>query len=106
MSRTYRKRLLPYTEWIYKDFYRIIVKNTHTLDEKIEDKYISRQRYKYYTQSGYRNTYSFPKEYRKHTNKLRKLHDSRELYKELNFIEYEGLYSKWNCKDSDPAWYW
>lgn len=47
-----------------------------------------------------------PKYYRQMVNKKRKNRDRRELWKEVHVDGYEGLYSSWNGKDSDPAWYW
>ena len=47
-----------------------------------------------------------PKHYRNMINRSRRRRDKRELWKELNFEGYDGLYSSWNCKDADPTWYW
>lgn len=45
------------------------------------------------------------KTYRKQVNRTRRNHDKRELRKEINCPDYEGLYSAWNAKDSDPDRY-
>jgi len=47
-----------------------------------------------------------PKHYRNLINRKRRRRDDHELWKEVNIDGYEGLYSSWNCKDSDPSWYW
>lgn len=49
---------------------------------------------------------NLPKSYRKLVNRKRKNRDKRELWKEVHWEEYDGLYSKWNGVDSDPCWYW
>lgn len=65
-------------------------------------------KWRYYAKKHtcHRHSHRFPKDYRKLINKERRNLDKRELYKEVNFKEYDGKYSKWNCKDSDPWWYW
>lgn len=47
----------------------------------------------------------FPRLYRNIVNRQRRSRDRRELHKELTLENYEGLYSNWNHKDSDP-WWW
>lgn len=69
---------------------------------------VKEARWKYRTKKHtcHRHSYRFPKSYRKEINKNRTMVDKRELYKELNTIDYEGMYSTWNCKDADPWYYW
>lgn len=71
-----------------------------------EDWYLPK--WKYYTKKKSTSGYSgrFPKSYRKDVNRARTAKDKRELYKEVNQVDYIGNYSKWNCKDADPWWFW
>ncbi len=48
----------------------------------------------------------FPKYYRNMINRKRRGRDKHELWKEVNLDCYDGLYSSWNCKDSNPSWFW
>jgi len=69
---------------------------------------LNKAKWKYYTKKHtcHRHSYRFPKSYRKMINSQRKNKDKRELFKEINFIYYEGLYDPWNCKTADPYWFW
>lgn len=52
------------------------------------------------------NKQSKTKDYRKYINKKRRTLDKKELRKELDYPWYDGLYSKWNAKDSNSILYW
>ena len=56
--------------------------------------------------TNYKHSFRFPHYYRNLINRTRRHKDRHELYKEITNFKYEGLYSKWNCKDADPWWYW
>ena len=69
---------------------------------------LTESKWKYTTKKHtcHRHSHRFPKTYRKIVNNSRRNYDKRELFKEINLIDYDAVYSKWNCKDADPYWYW
>lgn len=109
MSRSYCKPVRPYhmeykneLNWKYQGITECDVwwsPYFFSIDEK---------EWKYYTKkkSNFHNSMRFPRYYRKQINNYRRNNDKRELYKEIHLIDYEGLYSCWNCKDSDPWYFW
>lgn len=121
MSKTYRKRIETYVEFYggwgsytwdlssktrkycrhYWNWPTIIGFVDYDWESYKEDES------KYYTDNYGQNFFRKrkPKAYRKMVNRARRMHDKRELWKETH-MDYDGLYSKWNCRDSDPTWYW
>ena len=114
MSRTYRRKdsesFAKYNKVIIS-FWRATIQIWQPYENTTNNhKGIAQAKAKYYGDHGYKRRFgdngSFPKEYRKFVNKQRKEHDRIELYRELHIEDYSPVYSKWNCKDSDPMWYW
>jgi len=107
MSRSYGKPRLPFHIY-FRDFIREV--ETDTLLDCYKDWVhgVLNKKYKYTRKNKSGRGYSerFPKSYRKQINNIRRNKDKVELFKELNLDEYTGNYSKWNCKDADPWWYW
>ena len=122
MSRSYGKPHTPFhlvhmdeIEELKKDTYHFHLNwnYAHNFNSKLhrwfetwDDLNYAKWRYKTKKHTCHRHSHRFPKSYRKFVNSTRKTVDKRELYKELNYDEYSPVYSKWNCKDSDPWWFW
>jgi hypothetical protein len=100
MSKTIRKRRETF-EHYYRNFLR-----PGGYWEDHTDVSIARQRARYYSHTEKWYTYSLPKEFRNSINRIRRAHDRREIFKELNINGYEEQCSKWNCKDSRAWGYW
>lgn len=114
MSRSYCKPRVPFHIQYKGEIQYIEGKRNYKFGVTYGDlfyencKDIINKKYKYYTKktTSHYHSYRFPKSYRKTVNRSRRNFDKRELHKELTYNDYEGLYSKWNGKDSDPMWYW
>lgn len=109
MSRSYCKPIHPY-HLIYKNELNWTYRGITEYDLFWVPYFfpINEAKWKYYTKkhTNRRHSLRFPRYYRKQINKSRRNYDKRELFKEVNFIDYEGLYDKWNCKTADPWWFW
>lgn len=103
MSRTTRKRRLSFYkehEWWFES------SEWHSAwTDEFDEGYI-KSRDLYYTEMYNCGNFSPDKSFRRKVNKQRRTRDKRELYKELNLIDYEGLYDLWNCKTANAWWYW
>jgi len=115
VSRTTRKRkesfeayykrwliCLDHPEWFDES------PNFHTYFRTYKglDAYIKSERYKYKTSSDKHYSYSLPKYYRNMINQQRRARDKVALWRELNYDDGAGNFSKWNCKDSNSWGYW
>jgi len=104
MSRTTRKRKFSfYNE--YEWWFKPNLWDLYYWDDEYDSELI-RYRDLYYTESYGSYSGSPDKPFRKAVNNVRRNHDKRELYKELNLKDYEGLYDPWNCKTANAWWYW
>lgn len=101
MSRTFRKRY-------EKHWTLTLERNDYYIINKLKNnkKFIEQQTAQYKTRSEKYYTYKLPKCYRNMINRTRRAHDKAFLYKDLNFIDYEGIYDPWNCKTSNSWGYW
>ena len=95
MSRTYRKTEETFDSYWKGDFYWYI-RITHSTEKR------ERAKWKYNPQRGYQH-WTLPKDFRNSVNRSRRSRDRQEIHKEVNIINYEGLYDPWNCKTSN-AW--
>lgn len=97
MSRTYRKRSVSFKEEF--SYWHHLIES----GDKSEwlNKYYHKVKNIYHTDNYEEFHRNMPKEWRKSANAKRRNHDKRELWKELNIVDYEAQYSKWNCKDND-----
>ena len=106
MSRTYRKRRKSFEKYYSYWNFNSDGSMTSMWGYDCSPEEANRLRYQYKTQSDKRYTHTLPKFFRNTTNRARRSHDRQELRKELNINDYEGLYSKWNCKDNNSWGYW
>lgn len=111
MSRTIRKRSISFRKYFEWDYFLLNRGNdpfgdVYLKSDSIEvtEKKLLKYKYKYYTDLFWKD--SLPKHFRKRVNKARKVKSNHELWKEINYKDYVGNYSKYNCKDNDHwSWY-
>ena len=98
MSRTYRKSEESFDSYWHDnlDWYLNYISSTEARE---------RAKWKYNPQRGYQH-WTLPKEFRNSVNRSRRARDRQEIYREINIIEYEGLYDPWNCKTANQWGYW
>jgi len=114
MSRTYRKR-----KYSFNDSHSYLIRcielerdcmgwsalRSYTSEElKKEKERLERYRYKYKTDSYWRE--SLPRWFRNQVNRARRTKDRREVWKAVNWNDYEEQCDLWNCTSNDHWSYW
>jgi hypothetical protein len=111
MSRTYRKS--GYTFYRENSYYidqleSGINRFTCELLSKEEKERIELALYRYMWRDSTDNKWrsSLPRDFRNSVNRIRRKKDRHEIWKAINWKDYEELCSNWNCKDNDHWGYW
>ena len=108
MSRTYRKHKESfesyYFDWLNGNRFNRL---GYFHDDEWYEDYLAKERYRYKTDNGGKwYDRQLPRWYRNQVNRKRRAKDKRELFKAVNWIDYDEQCSDWNCKDNDHWGYW
>lgn len=107
MSRTKRKHKRSFeryyhdrVQWHYNSMFSYWVVRTPPTRKEAKREYEQETRGKNWID------YTVPREHRNMINRQRRQKDRQEIWREVNYEEYEAQCSDWNCKDAKHWDFW